>query len=75
MSSQTKSILRSDEFSCPSCVSKIEKALNALPGVSTAKVHFNTGRIEVEHDAGAAPVETIVQAIRATGYDARPAAF
>lgn len=68
-------ILRSDEFSCPSCVVKIEKALKALPGVAEAKVHFNTGRIEVEHDAGATPVETLVQAIRATGYEARPAAF
>lgn len=27
-----KTILRSDELSCPSCVPKIEKALNALPG-------------------------------------------
>ena len=32
----TKSILRSDEFSCPSCVTKIEKALSALPGVAAA---------------------------------------
>lgn len=75
MSSKTKSILRSDEFSCPSCVSKIEKALNALPGVADAKVHFNTGRIEVNHDESTAPVDALVKAIRATGYEARPAAF
>ena len=75
MSSQTKSILRSDEFSCPSCVGKIEKALNALPGVSTAKVHFNTGRIEVEHDPASAPVEALVSVVKSTGYEARPAAF
>ena len=71
----TKTILRSDEFSCPSCVVKIEKALKALPGVSEAKVHFNTGRIEVEHDAATAPLDALVQAIRATGYEARPAAY
>lgn len=71
----TKTILRSDEFSCPSCVTKIEKALHALPGVATAKVHFNTGRIEVEHDAASAPVETLVAAVRSAGYEARPAAF
>lgn len=71
----TKTVLRSDEFTCPSCVAKIEKALNATPGVDTAKVHFNTGRIEVEHDAAAAPVDALVQAVRATGYEARPAAF
>lgn len=28
----TRTILRSDEFSCPSCVTKIEKALVATPG-------------------------------------------
>ena len=39
-----KTILRSQEFSCPSCVAKIEKALHNLNGVEKAKVHFNTGR-------------------------------
>jgi len=71
----TRTILRSDEFSCPSCVMKIEKALAATPGVETAKVHFNTGRIEVEHDADTAPVEKLVGTVRAAGYEARPAAF
>ncbi len=28
-----KTILRSQEFSCPSCVVKIEKALKGVPGV------------------------------------------
>ncbi len=42
--------LRSDEFTCPSCVAKIEKALNAVEGVEKATVHFTTGRIEVAHD-------------------------
>lgn len=71
----TKSILRSDEFSCPSCVTKIEKALAAMPGVENAKVHFNTGRIEVEHDATATPVEKLVGTVRAAGYEARPSVF
>ncbi|MEL7674654.1 MAG: heavy-metal-associated domain-containing protein, partial [Chloroflexota bacterium] len=33
-----KTILRSQELSCPSCVAKIEKALNGLDGVEAAKV-------------------------------------
>lgn len=70
----TKTILRSDEFSCPSCVTKIEKALAATPGV-TAKVHLLTGRIEVEHDPASAPVEALVSVVKSTGYEARPAAF
>jgi len=75
MSDTLNTVLRSDEFSCPSCVVKIEKALKALPGVAEAKVHFNTGRIEVAHDPAAAPVEALVSAVQSAGYTARPAAF
>lgn len=71
----TKTILRSDELSCPSCVPKIEKALKALPGVEKAEVRFNTGKIEVEHDPAQSSVEALVAAIRGTGYEARPSAF
>jgi copper chaperone CopZ len=70
-----KTILRSQELSCPSCVAKIEKALGALDGVESAKVHFNTGRIEVQHDEGRAPVTDLVKAVRSAGYEAKPSAF
>ena len=49
--------------------------LAATPGVMNAKVYFNTGRIEIEHDAVSAPVETLVSAVKSAGYAARPAAF
>jgi copper chaperone CopZ len=70
-----KTILRSQELSCPSCVAKIEKALQGVNGVEAAKVHFNTGRIVVEHDPGAAPAEALVKAVRAAGYEAKVSAF
>jgi len=66
-----KTVLRSQELTCPSCVAKIEKALTALPGVSSAKVFFNTGRIEVEHDEALAPRNDLIQAVRSVGYEAR----
>ncbi|NLF92021.1 MAG: heavy-metal-associated domain-containing protein, partial [Corynebacterium marinum] len=44
-----KTTLRSDEFSCPSCVAKIETKLNGLDGVESAEVKFSSGRILVEH--------------------------
>ncbi len=71
----TKTILRSDELSCPSCVPTIEKALRDLPGVEGAKVRFNTGRIEVEHDPDRSSVDALVETIRGVGYAARPSAF
>jgi len=77
MSEETnvKTILRSDELSCPSCVPKIEKALKGLPGVTSAQVHFGTGRIEIEHDPARTGVDALIGAVRGTGYEARPSAF
>ncbi len=37
-----KTVLRSKELTCPSCIAKIEKALTAVDGVETAKVFFNS---------------------------------
>ncbi len=70
-----KTILRSQELTCPSCVAKIEKALRAVRGVESATVHFNTGRIEVEHDPATAGSQALVDAVRSAGYDARVAGF
>jgi copper chaperone len=70
-----KTTLRSQELSCPSCVAKIEKALNAVDGVETAKVFFTTGRIEIQHDDTRASVDDLVKAVRSAGYEAKPAAF
>lgn len=70
-----RTTLRSDEFSCPSCVPKIEKALQALPGVKKAEVKFASGRIEVEHDPALSDVAALVNTIAKTGYTAKPRAF
>ncbi len=70
-----KTLLRSTELSCPSCVAKIEKALKGVDGVADAKVHFNTGRIEVEHDPQQASVDQLVRTVRSAGYDAKVASY
>lgn len=70
-----KTLLRSDELNCPSCVPKIEKALSRLDGVTQAEVHFATGRIEVEHDPERVKAERLVAAVREVGYEARVSAF
>ena len=71
----THTTLRAEGFSCPSCVAKIEKALGALPGVTTAKVHFASSRIEVDHDLDRTSVDDLVAAVAKAGYAARPSAF
>lgn len=68
-----KTLLRSQELSCPSCVRKIETALKGVEGVSDADVHFNTGRIDVEHDG--VGDDELVEAVRRAGYNAQVSAF
>jgi copper chaperone CopZ len=70
-----KTLLRSQELSCPSCVAKIEKALLAVNGVQKAEVFFNTGRIEVEHDPQVSSSDDLLKAIRNAGYEARVSPF
>ncbi len=70
-----KTILRSKELTCPSCITKIEKALTKIEGVETAKVFFSTGRIEVEHNAELVQGKDLEKAIQAVGYEARVSAF
>lgn len=68
-----KTLLRSQELSCPSCVQKIETALKDVQGVSSVTVHFNTGRIDIEHDG--LQDEKLVEVVRNTGYNAQVSAF
>lgn len=67
--------LRSDEFSCPSCVAKIENKLGGLPGVESAEVKFSSGRILVTHDPQQVSVRDLVQAVADVGYTAKPSAI
>ena len=71
----TRTVLRAEGFSCPSCVAKIEKQVGRLDGVSAVKVHFASARIEVDHDPALASVEDLVAAVAKAGYVARPATF
>ena len=52
---------------CDACVSKIEKALNAVDGVTTATAKLNENQAIVEGDV---PSENLINAINKTGYEA-----
>lgn len=71
----TRTILRAEGFSCPSCVAKIESQVGRLNGVESVKVHFASARIEVEHDASLATTDDLIAAVAKAGYRARAAAF
>lgn len=75
MKTLTKTILRSDELNCPSCVNNIESNLNRKDGVEKATVHFSTGRIEVEHQPEVISENELVEAVRQTGYGSHASPF
>lgn len=71
----TRTFLRAEGFSCPSCVEKIEKSVGRLDGVSQVKVHFASARIEVDHQAEKVSVDDLIAAVAKVGYTARASAF
>ncbi|MEE1651851.1 heavy-metal-associated domain-containing protein [Brachybacterium sp. J144] len=73
--STTRTVFRAEGFSCPSCVTKIEKQVGRLPGVQDVSVKFASSRVEVDHDPAVATAEQIVAAIAKAGYTAAPSAF
>lgn len=44
----TKIIMKLDTLTCPSCMTKIEGALNKMDGVKEVKVLFNASKIKAE---------------------------
>jgi Cu+-exporting ATPase len=55
-------------MSCASCVSRVEKALKAVPGVHGAEVNLATEEASVSADAGVS-TETLAAAVKRAGYD------
>jgi Cu+-exporting ATPase len=61
-------------MTCAGCAARIERALGAVPGVATASVNFATREATVTHDAKAAPVTLLRDAVVRLGYGAEPEA-
>jgi len=55
---------------CASCVTRVEQALAAVPGVREASVNLATERARVRLDRPVAP-ESLARAVEAAGYQAR----
>lgn len=55
-------------MTCASCVRRVERALQATPGVRDAHVNFVTGRASIAYDRSAASPEDLARAIEAAGY-------
>ncbi|UFS64025.1 heavy metal translocating P-type ATPase [Paracoccus denitrificans] len=56
-------------MSCASCVGRVEKALAALPGVTSAQVNLATASATIHHSPGVAP-QALADTVTAKGYPA-----
>lgn len=70
ISSATRLSLPVEGMTCASCVGRVEKALKAVPGISTASVNLATERADITlNDSGEAL--SAVRAIESAGYSIR----
>ena len=55
---------------CGSCISRVESALNSVPGVLSASANLSLSRAQVEILASAVRVDSLTDAVGAAGYGA-----
>lgn len=58
-------------MTCASCVSRVEKALNKIPGVEAASVNLATEQARVRVQKGASTLAEIIASVQKTGYEAK----
>lgn len=58
-------------MTCASCVSRVEKALDKIPGVEAASVNLATEQAKVRIKAGSLSLMDIIKLVQKTGYEAK----
>lgn len=72
--SQTSTDLMIEGMTCASCVKRVEKALQKVPGVSRALVNLATEKAHVEWQAAVGSSEELIAAVTQAGYKAQTVA-
>ena len=57
-------------MTCAACQARVQRALSAEPGVIDASVNLLTNTAAVRYDSTAVSPQDLIDAVRATGYDA-----
>ena len=57
---------------CANCIAKIEGAVRNIAGVTQARLNLSTGKLVVTWPSGHASAATILECVRALGYEAQP---
>ena len=62
--------LRVEGMTCGSCVARVERALQSVPGVSDARVNLSSQLATVDLAGESVAQGQLIEAVRAAGYDA-----
>ncbi|HEX6055201.1 MAG TPA: heavy-metal-associated domain-containing protein [Intrasporangium sp.] len=60
--------LTTEPFTCPSCIKKIEGALERTPGVEDASVLFNSNKVKVTFDEDTVSANELAEVVTGLGY-------
>ena len=67
-------LLEVQGMSCPSCIRHVNAALAELDGVTKVDVRLREGKVLIQHDPTAAPVESLIEALGEAGYESKASA-
>ncbi|GEN96066.1 MULTISPECIES: heavy-metal-associated domain-containing protein [Pediococcus] len=65
----TKAILQLGALTCPSCMQKIQGALEKQAGVEKVKVLFNASKVKIEFDDAVNTADALAQVVKNLGYE------
>ena len=66
-----KVMMKLGGMTCPSCLTKIEKAVEDVDGTDQIKVLFNAGKLKFMMNAHKADVDDVKTAIEKMGYEVK----
>lgn len=61
--------LKIEGMDCGHCISTVEKAVHALPGIEEVKVSLSDNNAIISFDAALTSQDAIVEAVEDAGYD------
>jgi len=64
-----KATMQLGTLTCPSCMTKIEKALENQSGVQTVKVLFNASKVKAAFDDSVTDADKLTDVVTGLGYE------
>ena len=71
MNKERDTVLEVQGMTCPSCIRHVTAALTEVDGVEKVDVKLRDGLVVVQHDASAAPIDRLIDALRDAGYESQ----